>query len=309
MNKHYSLESKLGYQDDAVNTLGNHGKSFYFARLFLGKAKGNAAARLYSFCRYCDDIADENYDKNLATHQLSLIQSQIKQRQSSVIQVLDFLDLCSEFDIQPEHGIVLIDGLLQDQKSVLIKTEDELIQYAYKVAGIVGLMMSQILGASVVGRRHAMDLGIAMQLTNIARDLMEDADMNRRYIPGEWLNHLTPQQIRQKHALDSFMLNHCLVRLLSLAEKYYDSGFNGLFYLPKDSKPSIAIAGAVYREIGVKILKDTNQALEKRVVVSTSRKCSVAIKTLLKLYFSDWGDQRPAHNNRLHKPIAHLIRV
>ncbi len=297
----HSAERSEHHQDRALKSLRKNGKSFDFARIFLDEERGNAAARLYAFCRYCDDIADDYTDKNTAFNLLTNIQYQIKTNESRDAEVSDFLTLCEQYNIDKTLAIELINGLIQDQGTVLLVNESDLINYAYKVAGIVGLMMAPILGADKQGHMHAIDLGIAMQLTNIARDVKEDAKMQRRYIPGNWINHLTPKQILTPTKEQAHLVRESVKRLLDLAETYYKSGLDGLHYLPADSRKAIAIAAKVYRKIGKKLESRHYNVYQGRVVTSKFSKIIQAFCALTHTYWVSLHQKTPAHQRNLHR--------
>lgn len=259
-------------QESPTALLKKHGKSFNFARLFLGSETGLAAARLYGFCRIIDDIADENDDKVEARKQLDEIKCAIEDNAKDHPLVGDFLCLCEENNIDRKNGIILIEGVSEDLSLQAFDSQQDIIQYAFKVAGVVGLMMAPILGAQKQGYRFAIDLGIGMQLTNIARDVMEDAQMNRRYVPGAWINSMSAQQIVIDEDNERKLVQAAISRLLALAQEYYQSGLAGLYYLPVRNRKSIAVAAYVYREIGHVLLKKNCAYWQGRVVVSTPRK-------------------------------------
>ena len=176
---------------DPKAALAAYGKSFNWARRFLGHKMGSDAAVLYRFCRVLDDMADGD----------------------------------------------IIDGLLGDQKVVQIKDETELLRYCYRVAGTVGVLMCSILNCDDgKAKDYAIDLGIAMQLTNIARDVLEDAQMGRRYLPESWVGDITPKRIveisKSPELESSKLICSGTQKLLELADKYYESGLVGCSYLP-----------------------------------------------------------------------------
>ena len=163
-------------------SLEKHGKSFYWASFFLPNKNKDAASELYSICRYFDDLADK-----ATTDQSEKLKSEFEQICNNVEHPINKFFKSNNIPIQILGD--LIQGLIQDQKLVRIQTEKDLIEYSYQVAGTVGLMMKPlILVKNKNANKHAVDLGIAMQLTNIARDIYEDAIMNRVYLPKEWLN-------------------------------------------------------------------------------------------------------------------------
>ena len=154
----------------------SEGKSFYWASFFLPKKNRIAASRLYSICRYLDDVADNS--KLDTSSQIKNIFNQIKENESSEINIF-FKKNNINLGILKD----LIDGLISDQQNVRVTDEKELIDYSYKVAGTVGLMMAKIFGVKKKeSLQRAIDLGIAMQLTNIARDVIEDKKNNRVYL-------------------------------------------------------------------------------------------------------------------------------
>jgi len=287
-------------QSDPTALLKKHGKSFNFARLFLGRETGIAAARLYSFCRIVDDIADESLDKALAKKDLADLSNAINQNQKNHPLIGDFLRLCEEHNIDRKNGVILIQGVSEDLRFQALETEQEIVQYAFKVAGVVGLMMAPILGAKEDGCPFAVDLGIGMQLTNIARDVLEDANMDRRYIPGAWVDSLTPKQISLVQKKDRKSVQNAITRLLELAERYYQSGLAGLYYLPPRNRPAIAVAAYVYREIGRKLLKQNGEYWKGRMVVSKSHKALLAGKALWYLRSREFTDKALKHDPSLH---------
>ena len=157
------------------NSLQKHGKSFYWASFFLPKKNKKIASELYSICRFFDDLADENDEDQ--TKRLSEEFQQICKDLNHPINIF-----FRSHNISIKILGDLVDGLIKDQTNVRIKSEKELIEYAYQVAGTVGLMMSPLIMVDdKKANKHAVDLGIAMQLTNIARDIYEDALMDRIY--------------------------------------------------------------------------------------------------------------------------------
>ena len=287
-------------QDDPTQLLKKHGKTFNFARLFLGHKTGIAAARLYRFCRIVDDIADESPDADIAKTELQALRESITQGTASHPVVQDFLTLCDEYQIDRHHGITLIDGVSQDLDTVALPSLDSLIHYAFRVAGVVGLMMAPILGAKKEGHAFAIDLGLAMQLTNIARDVLEDAQMGRRYLPGDWVDTLPATQIAVESGAHTVSVQEAIKVLLNLAEDYYQSGLAGLYYLPLHNRRAIAVAAYVYRDIGRKLLKNDCRYWQGRTVVSKPRKVFLASQALWHLKTATIAQQEAEHQNKLH---------
>ena len=227
----------------------SEGKSFYWASFFLPKKNRIAASRLYSICRYLDDVADNS--KLDTSSQIKNIFNQIKENESSEINIF-FKKNNINLGILKD----LIDGLISDQQNVRVKDEKELIDYSYKVAGTVGLMMLPIINTKdAEARKHAIDLGIAMQLTNIARDVYEDAKMNRLYLPKEWLGQVSVSDLIDNKLDDQKkrLIELSIKNLIELSDKFYANGFSGMKFIPLRTRLAIFFAAKIYKGIGEKI--------------------------------------------------------
>ena len=227
----------------------SEGKSFYWASFFLPKKNRIAASRLYSICRYLDDVADNS--KLDTSSQIKNIFNQIKENESSEINIF-FKKNNINLGILKD----LIDGLISDQQNVRVADEKELIDYSYKVAGTVGLMMLPIINTKdAEARKHAIDLGIAMQLTNIARDVYEDAKMNRLYLPKEWLGQVSISDLIDNKLDDQKkkLIELSIKNLIELSDKFYANGFSGMKFIPLRTRLAIFFAAKIYKGIGEKI--------------------------------------------------------
>ena len=227
----------------------SEGKSFYWASFFLPKKNRIAASRLYSICRYLDDVADNS--KLDTSSQIKNIFNQIKENESSEINIF-FKKNNINIGILKD----LIDGLISDQQNVRVTDEKELIDYSYKVAGTVGLMMLPIINTKdAEARKHAIDLGIAMQLTNIARDVYEDAKMNRLYLPKEWLGQVSTSDLTDNKLDDQKkkLIELSIKNLIELSDKFYANGFSGMKFIPLRTRLAIFFAAKIYKGIGEKI--------------------------------------------------------
>ena len=227
----------------------SEGKSFYWASFFLPKKNRIAASRLYSICRYLDDVADNS--KLDTSSQIKNIFNQIKENESSEINIF-FKKNNINLGILKD----LIDGLISDQQNVRVTDEKELIDYSYKVAGTVGLMMLPIINTKdAEARKHAIDLGIAMQLTNIARDVYEDAKMNRLYLPKEWLGQVSISDLINNKLDDQKkkLIELSIKNLIELSDKFYANGFSGMKFIPLRTRLAIFFAAKIYKGIGEKI--------------------------------------------------------
>ena len=295
----------------AGKTLAVYGKSFHWARCFLGQRMGMKAARLYQFCRVLDDMADgdiEHGPKRLGRIQKDLL---IASNASDPF-LTHFQPFLTKQKFPTTVIVALIDGLLSDQKPVRIKSEAELLSYAYHVAGTVGILMCNVLDCdNEQALDHAIDLGIAMQLTNIARDVLEDAGMGRRYLPASWVGNLAPQQIitlaKTPDGDAALKVTNAVSRLLTLAEDYYESGITGLSYLPLRAHISIAVAALVYRQIGVQLAQKNYpwHGGRQSTSISTKVRCSLRAFVTLCLRFQ----KTPPHDSNLHDAIRGLPHV
>ncbi len=224
-----------------------YAKSFNWAGFFLPKKIYEESAKLYAFCRVLDDIVDEknNLDskiekidqiKNFFKKSYDLENTETFSSNENKTIIHDVIALAEKNKIKRIIIDDLIDGVASDlKKNVRIRSVKDLLVYSYRVAGTVGLMMSKIL--NVNDRRAlkgAIDLGIAMQLTNIARDVIEDKKINREYIKPDFEN---------------------IQATLKLAEMFYESSFSSIQKIPFRYKFSIIVARRIYRQIGRKILQ------------------------------------------------------
>jgi len=268
--------------EPAVNVLAFHGKSFRFAGRFLNKKQLEDCARLYRFCRFVDDLVDKESDILLAQKKLDHLKRNLELGYSQISVVQDFIELAKLYQMQTSVVSELIKGIESDLTPALIKNEAELLRYCYRVAGTVGLLMCDVLGVKdPKARPHAIDLGIAMQLTNIARDVKEDAEMGRRYIPGEWVGEILPESLTRATTTETENIKKSVQRLLSLANLYYESGDAGLGFLPTRARTGIKVAATVYKEIGVVIERKAYDVFSGRAYVNLARKLHVAFRALM----------------------------
>ena len=221
------------------NLISTHAKSFSWAGFFLAKQTFENGSNLYDFCRNLDDIADENTSLDSKKQKFNKIKKDFIERNFENILIKNIDNIIKKFNISEKIVLDLFDGIESDIKeSIEFKTKRELLVYSYRVAGTVGLMMAKILKVdSKIALRSAVDLGIAMQLTNIARDVVEDSSRNRKYIDHDF--------IKIKETLD-------------VAELFYKSSFKSIKEIPLVNRFAILVARRVYREIGNNILRKKN---------------------------------------------------
>ena len=251
-------------------------KSFFLAGQLLPELVLNDAARLYAYCRRTDDLIDIKGDQ-------SGIKKEIKALEEGKTEISD---LIARYDIPLPVMESYLQALLSDLSPVRITSRNGLLRFCYGVAGTVGIMMSHILGRSDrLSLYHAIDLGIGMQLTNIARDRAEDEAADKIYFPQE---------------MDQ-------VDLVNLAEPYYRSGFAGIRLLPFRVRPAIMTAGKVYRAIGEKIKRDPQNARNSRVYVTKPEKIILMAQSTGRVL---WPKDPPAqHDRSLHRALEGLPLV
>ena len=237
----------------AHQSFAHHAKSFRLAATFLPKENIDDIAVLYHFCRLVDDAVDEAPTVDEAHQNLSEIDYLLKSEQSSELDT--FKSVVHKHTI-PLHAIrALMKGCEEDLHPVRIDNLNELSRYCYQVAGSVGEMMSPLLNVtSPEATQFAIDLGLGMQITNICRDVLEDAERGRVYLPATWLGEyeLTPESIIQQN-VGAAEIAPIINRMLATAEVSYRRAYIGCRYIPFRSRLGILIARRVYRAIGLKL--------------------------------------------------------
>ncbi len=286
----------------AAVTLRRRGKTFAFAARLLPQESRDTATRLYAACRAIDDLADRDGGPEARRRLRRLLLTQWRgDDPDPLAQTLHALS--TERGISAAAIRDLVRGALNDTGRVRIADSRELVEYAYRVAGSVGLMMSAALGAvDPRARAHAIDLGIAMQLTNIARDVLEDAEMGRRYLPGEWCP-LEPSDIRSGAPDVRAVVSGQVLRLLDLADAYYASGRAGYVYLPFRSRVGVAAAARSYRAIGERLRHWRGDVWRGRASTGFTEKMGHAAVAVGAAAFA----RRRSHDQRLHAPLKALL--
>ena len=270
-----------------------YAKSFNWAGFFLPKKTYSKCSALYDFCRVADNIADSNEAIELKQIKFLDFQNNFNNKKFDDPIIKNMWQLINEFNIPMEVVHDLLDGINSDiQQSIKLHKKKDLLLYSYRVAGTVGLMMAKILQ---VNKKHALksaiDLGIAMQLTNISRDVVEDLNFGRSYID------LNFEEIRST---------------IKLSESYYENSFYSIKEIPLAFRFAILVARRVYRKIGYKILKKQNLENYKKsgkIYVTNIEKiietfCSVY--DLIKLFLINKSDNDIQHDHSLIREEINL---
>ena len=268
------------------NYLSIYAKSFNWAGFFLPKQTYKKCSSLYDFCRVVDNIADDKNSIELKENEFNEFKNHFIQKNYNNPIIKNMWEIIDEFSISLKVVNDLFDGIKSDIKqTVKLNSKKELLIYSYRVAGTVGLMMAKILKVNKKSSlKSAIDLGIAMQLTNISRDVIEDFDNGRSYINKNF------DEIKST---------------LQLAEKFYESSFYSINEIPISFRFSILVARRVYRKIGYKILNKKNLENYKasgKIFVSNLEKTIetlFAIFDLIKLFLVNKNDDHIEHDHFL----------
>ena len=268
------------------NYLSIYAKSFNWAGFFLPKQTYKKCSSLYDFCRIVDNIADDKNSIELKEREFNEFKNDFIQKNYNNPIIENMWEIIDEFNISLKVVYDLFDGIKSDIKqTVKLNSKKELLIYSYRVAGTVGLMMAKIIKVNKKSSlKSAIDLGIAMQLTNISRDVVEDLNNDRSYINDNFDD---------------------IKSTLKLAEKFYESSFYSINEIPIRFRFSILVARRVYRKIGYKILNKKNLENYKasgKIFVSNLEKIIetfFAISDLIKLLLVNKNDSYVEHDHFL----------
>jgi phytoene synthase len=250
-------------------------KTFFAASQLLPRRVRDAARSLYGFCRVADDLVDRSHDTAAAVASLRERLDGIYNGEPSDHPAdRAFADVAADYAIPRALPEALIEGFAWDATHRSYESTGEMIAYAVRVAGAVGAMMAIVMNRrSPAAIARACDLGIAMQLTNIARDVGEDARMQRIYIPRQWLCEagIDAEQWLRRPAHDGTWAA-MVRRILALADEFYDRASSGIEILPPACRPAIRAARSMYREIGREIERNNWNSIDQRACVGPARK-------------------------------------
>ncbi len=267
-------------------------KNFYYAFLTLPEAQRRAIYVAYTFCRHCDDSVDAESAVDQKLAMLSDLRRKLDQSYHGHADDLVFLglaDVAEKYDIPQEYFQEVLYGVESDLVKNRYQSFDELRQYCYQVASAVGLSCIHIFGFSAPqAREHAVDLGLAMQLTNIARDVKEDLESDRVYLPQDELARFGYSEAE----LRAGVVNEPFIELMRFqsqrARGYFDSGFQLLPYLSHRSRACPAVLGQLYSRVLDGIEGVNYDVLHHRVSLSTAEKVRVTAQTWLTSMLPRW---------------------
>tara|TARA_A100000164_G_scaffold356194_1_gene365515 strand:- start:139 stop:990 length:852 start_codon:yes stop_codon:yes gene_type:complete len=268
------------------NYLSIYAKSFNWAGFFLPKETYKKCSALYDFCRVIDNIADEKNQIKIKQNKFEEFKNNFNKKNFDDSIIENMWKLINEFNISLKIIDDLFDGIESDIKDeVKLNSKKDLLVYSYRVAGTVGLMMAKILNVNKKNSlKSAIDLGIAMQLTNISRDVIEDLNNQRFYIQENF------DDIRST---------------IQLSEKFYENSFYSIKEIPLSFRFSILVARRVYRQIGYKILNKKNienYRKSGKIYLTSFEKLIqtfLSILDLIKLSLTNKNDNYIQHNHLL----------
>ncbi|MWJ28613.1 phytoene/squalene synthase family protein [Halomonas sp. ZH2S] len=308
------MTDKLGQH--AAQTIAAGSKSFATAAKLFDPATRRSALMLYAWCRHCDDVIDdqqlgfraqETTDESSETRLNELRHLTHRAYAGEPMQspaFAAFQEVALGHGIPERYPLAHLDGFAMDVAQRRYVTLDDTLSYCYHVAGVVGIMMAWIMGAkNEAALDRACDLGLAFQLTNIARDIIEDAQIGRCYLPAQWLEQAgIPRQEmtapRHREALAGLAR-----QLIDLAEPYYDSARGGLTALPPRCAWAIATARGVYREIGIKVKAHGARAWDARISTGKADKARLLGQGLAQSMASRWQRPAPRSSGLWQRPV------
>jgi len=276
----------MNAEDYCQEQAASSGSSFYYSFLFLPANQRQAITAVYAFCREVDDIVDECSETNTALVKLGWWHDEIKrvfqgQPQHPVGVALG--NAIKVFNLEEKHFHSIIDGMLMDTQQSRYQSFDELTTYCYRVASVVGLLAIEIFGYNQPStRQYAEDLGLAFQLTNILRDVKEDADRGRIYLP---LDELQQFNVSEEDLIKGEMndkLRDLLAFQAQRAEQYYQQAYQQLTSEDRFSQRSGLIMAAIYHALLKRIKKCDYNVFSKPIRLSPLRKFWIAWRTYRK---------------------------
>jgi phytoene synthase len=271
-------------------TIARGSKSFHFASRLLPRPARHSAWLLYAWCRHCDDTIDAQVlgqapatPRHDARRALALL---IEQTDRALGEgPLDgppfeaLRQVARDHDLPARYVREHLRGFAMDVEGTQYTMVEDTVAYAYRVAGVVGEMMAWLMGVrdrDTLDR--AADLGIAFQLTNVARDVLDDAAVGRVYLPQAWLREegLGPSDLTRTESRAA--LSRVVIRLLDEADRYYRSAADGIEQLGSREAWSIESARRIYREIGTEVRRRGPRAWDRRVVITSPKKLTLVME-------------------------------
>ncbi len=256
------------------------GSSFYYSFLFLDKNKREAITALYAFCREVDDIVDGASDEYIARSKLSWWAREIEKMWAGTPQhpvTLALQRFIEPYKLEQKYFQLIIDGMLMDLERQNYETMDQLTQYCYRSASAVGVLSANIFGYSHPSTlMYAEKLGLALQLTNILRDINEDLTRGRIYIPLEELEKVKIARPDLRHSVGTVAFDNLVANQVDIAQSLFDSAHDNLHTDDRQSQKAGLIMSAIYRKLLEKIASKPSRSFAKRQTLTPIHKLWIA---------------------------------
>jgi phytoene synthase len=268
------------------NKVSQSGSSFYYSFVILPKKQRTAITALYAYCREVDDVVDNVHEPAIAQAKLDWWREEIGrlyqgQAQHPVSRALE--PVIKEFSLPREHFEEILDGMVMDLEQNRYANLKELSLYCYRVASVVGLLAAQIFGyQNHLTQKYARDLGMAFQLTNIIRDVREDAQRNRIYLPQEMLESYNISEIDILACKQSAALSQLLADLANHARQYYEKACHHLPSEDRYAQRAGLIMSAIYKTLLDEVEQDGFRVMQHRISLPPQRKFWIAMTMLTK---------------------------
>lgn len=262
------------------------GSSFYYSFLFLPPHRRRAITAFYAYCREVDDVVDECVNREVAARKLIWWHEEIENLYAGIPQhpvTKALKPVIGEFDLPKELMLEIIEGMAMDLNHTTYPDFEALSQYCYRVASVVGLLAAEIFGRTEEKTgQYAHDLGMAFQLTNIIRDIREDAQRGRIYLPADELARFDVSIAQIKNGQYSENFKSLMAFQIERAEQYYDKAISALPAADRKAQKPGLIMAAIYRAILKEIKKDNEVVLTRRLTLSPWRKLWLAAQTWIR---------------------------
>lgn len=300
-----SQKVKLQHAAQCLDIIRQGSKSFHFASLVLPRDVRMAAASLYAFCRVSDDLVDDPRATMQAVHRLrERLAAAYDDRPFDHVADRAFAEVVAAYNIPQSVPLSMIEGFEWDLNDKYYDTIGEVIDYGARVAGTVGVMMSLVMNRrSERTVARSCDLGVAMQLINIARDVGEDARNGRVYLPNDWLveEGVDRDKLLQNPTY-TLALGRVVKRVLDTADEIYERAQSGYADLPVACRPGIRAAGMVYAAIGTQVRANGYNSIDQRAFTTKRQKAMLLFKSLGRPFETMACDEAPAL-----KEVAYLV--
>ncbi len=259
------------------------GSSFYYSFMFLPPEKRRAIVALYAFCREVDDVVDECTDEQVARTTLNWWRGQVAEIYGGKPQhpvAIALVPIVKQFNMAQEHLLEIIDGMEMDLDQPRYADFKSLQLYCYRVASVVGLLSVEIFGyKNRQTLKYAHDLGIAFQLTNIIRDVGEDARRNRIYLPMDEMQQFGVTAADILNARETENFQKLMAFQIARAERFYDQALALLPNEDRKTQRTGLIMAAIYRATLIEVIASGCHVLKERISLTPLRKLWLAFKT------------------------------